>query len=112
MAAAQMISSLMRQALIRPGLAPCFLDRRGRLILGTPEPQPCPFCGTAHDLILTRNGHVGGKDHDSTFYVTCESCDAVGPLAGSRREAARLWNKLGVTEESRLQRLLFGPGEA
>jgi Lar family restriction alleviation protein len=110
MAAAQMISTLLRPALADAGLPVCFQDRLGRLILGTPAPMPCPFCGTAHDVILARNGHV--RDKAPTFYVMCESCDAVGPLASSRREAARLWNQLGVTEESRLHRLLFGPGEA
>jgi hypothetical protein len=111
MAAAQMMTQ-PRPALLPALLPTCFHDRRGRLILGTPAPLPCPFCGTAHDVILVRNGHVADDDRDPTFYVTCESCDAVGPLAGSRRQAAWLWNQLGVTQTSRLHRLLFGPGEA
>lgn len=89
-------------------IPPCFQDHRGRLILGTPAPEPCPFCGTADDVILVPAGHWDVQ----MFSVVCESCYADGPVASTRREAARLWNQLGVTQESRFHRLLCGPGEA
>lgn len=113
MAAAQAIDTLFPAWLPagappRSHWTPCFQDRRGRFVLGTPAPEPCPFCGTADDVILVHAGH----GDVSMFNVVCESCDADGPLASTRREAARLWNQRGVTPESRLHRLLFGPGEA
>lgn len=87
-----------------------FHDRKGRIILGTPEPAACPFCNRPEHVIIV--GSLGVVDEPPTYHVTCEQCGADGPPAGSRRAAAVLWNLHGVTQESRLFRLLCGPGEA
>jgi Lar family restriction alleviation protein len=93
-----------------PARAPAaFQDRRGRIIIGTPSPAPCPFCNQFDDVVIIRGLTI--LDEAPLYRVTCERCAADGPLASSRRTAAALWNRHGVTEENRLYRLLCGPGE-
>jgi hypothetical protein len=89
---------------------PCFHDRRQRIILGLPDPQACPFCARRDVLVIVQNLSV--LDAPPAYHVTCDCCGADGPEASSRRVAAALWNRLGVTRENRFYRLLCGPGEA
>jgi hypothetical protein len=95
--------------LLAPG-QPCFRDRRQRIIVGAPDPEACPFCARRDALVIIQG--PGLPDTPLLYHVTCDSCGADGPEASSRRTAAALWNRLGVTRANRFHRLLCGPGEA
>ena len=49
--------------------------------------KPCPFCGDAEDLTITRI-------NDSTLYwcFECESCDYNRYIFGNKEEAIKIWN--------------------
>lgn len=100
-----------RSALSTPAeQRPCFRDPRRRVILGTPDPAPCPFCARRDALIIVAD--LSLLDVPPRYHVNCGRCGAEGPQARSRRAAAALWNTLGVSAEQRFYRLLCGPGEA
>jgi hypothetical protein len=111
-----MVASALRKRPAEPApvahslLSGGFHDRHGRVILGTPAPAACPFCTRPDDVIIIAS--LGLVDEPHMYRVTCGKCGAEGPQARSRRAAAVLWNQQGVTLESRLYRLLCGPGEA
>lgn len=47
----------------------------------------CPFCKSKH----TMTWHIG--HYDKPWLVECMECSANGPLAGTEKEAIKLWNK-------------------
>lgn len=89
----------------------CFRDRRQRVILGTPDPAPCPFCARRDGLVIVA-ARLTLLEAPPLYQVNCDNCGSGGPQAPSRRAAAALWNTLGVTAEHRFYRQLCGPGEA
>jgi restriction alleviation protein Lar len=63
--------------------------------------EPCPFCAS-DDLVLCARGVVTLDGSGSVLesgpatgdvWVSCQCCDAEGPLAGTRPEAVELWNE-------------------
>lgn len=50
----------------------------------------CPYCGSAHCLLLDFMHPDGGV----RYYATCEVCHASGPESGRREEAVEQWNSL------------------
>ncbi|KAA8387655.1 restriction alleviation protein, Lar family [Acetobacter sp. DmW_136] len=52
--------------------------------------KACPFCGDAHRLVATVTDEVSALVLNN--WVSCENCDAEGPLKKSRIEAITAWN--------------------
>jgi len=50
------------------------------------QPKPCPFCGS-------RDYISGVKDRLGSWYVSCVTCDARGPLGKDKKGATKAWNK-------------------
>lgn len=47
--------------------------------------QPCPFCGAKEGLQID---NLLGK-----HFITCNTCNATGPIGATPEGAAKLWNK-------------------
>lgn len=50
------------------------------------ELQPCPFCGS-EDL------------ENDTYFITCVTCEADGPIKGNEPEAIAAWNRRATPGE-------------
>lgn len=50
------------------------------------ELKPCPFCGSADDVQLSRHSHEGAA------WMTCVECDTDGPIAKTVAAAIAAWN--------------------
>jgi len=79
--------------------------------------EPCPFCGARpeerdekgrpvlsvfsvyQDSYVSYIGH--SKSENADWEVSCNRCLAEGPLAHSREEAIRLWNRRAHSERSK-----------
>lgn len=53
------------------------------------ELKPCPFCAETDELDF---GIVPSTVEDA-YYITCDSCDANGPMGLSNEQSAELWNQ-------------------
>ena len=72
--------------------------------------EPCPSCGQTllgvrvevrqlNSLLYTEVLLLPADAIPVFYWVHCPSCDAVGPLANSKREASLLWNT-GIKREN------------
>ena len=50
------------------------------------ELKPCPFCGSSN---IVADGQTSLKDS----YVSCNECDADGPMRERKQEAIDAWNR-------------------
>jgi Lar family restriction alleviation protein len=68
-----------------------FPDMDGEPIQDSPEPLPCPFCGSeAENLVVERWSEE--DDPDASYHVECLKCGCNGPQAATQLEAAEGWN--------------------
>ncbi|KXV59962.1 hypothetical protein AD947_03105 [Acetobacter tropicalis] len=54
------------------------------------ELKACPFCGDPHKLVATTTDEVSALILNN--WVSCENCNAEGPIKRSRADAIAAWN--------------------
>jgi Lar family restriction alleviation protein len=68
-----------------------FTDMDGQSIEDSPEPSPCPFCGSEADQLVVERWS-DEDDPDASYHVECLKCGCNGPQASTQLEAAEAWN--------------------
>jgi Lar family restriction alleviation protein len=71
-----------------------FTDMDGNPIEDSPDPLPCPFCGSAADQLVVERWSAE-DDPDASYHVECLKCACNGPEAATQLEAAEAWNGRG-----------------
>ena len=68
-----------------------FTDMDGNPVADSPEPVPCPFCGSgAAQLVVER--WSAEDDPDASYHVECLNCGSNGPQDDTPLAAAQAWN--------------------
>ncbi|MBV8813268.1 MAG: Lar family restriction alleviation protein [Verrucomicrobia bacterium] len=69
-------------------------------MMETIQLEQCPFCGQTLLELRDLNGlqypevlPVPSENSPIFYWVHCRSCNAGGPVGGSKREARLLWNR-------------------
>jgi hypothetical protein len=60
----------------------------GNAIDDSPEPLPCPFCGSGADQLAVERWSAE-DDPDPSYHVECLKCGSNGPQGATQLEAAR-----------------------
>lgn len=64
-----------------------FTDMDGNAIEDSPEPLPCPFCGSGDDQLIVERWSEE-DDPDASYHVECLKC---GSKVGCRAESEGLY---------------------